>query len=113
MVIDDITRILHMFEEAQDAVCFCDDMTFDEFCSDKKTVNATVRSIEIIGEAASKISTPFREKYNKINWRDAISMRNVLAHAYFDIDYEIIWKTVQTDLPPLIAILKEILNKEK
>ena len=113
MVIDDITRILHMLEEAQTAVSFCKDMTFEEFCNDRRTINATIRSIEVIGEAASKTSKPFREKYNSIDWRDVISMRNVLAHAYFEIDYEIVWKTVQGDLPPLIIILETILKKEK
>ncbi len=113
MVIDDITRISHMLEEAQAAVSFCKDMTFEEFCNDRKTVNATVRSIEVIGETASKISEPFQEKHNSIDWRDVISMRNVLAHAYFEIDYEIVWKTVQGDLPPLITILKVILRKQK
>lgn len=113
MVIDDLTRISHMLEEAQVAISFCNDMTFEEFCNDRKTVNATVRSIEIIGEAASKTSKSFREEHNNIDWRDVISMRNVLAHAYFEIDYEIVWNTVQGDLPPLIITLKAILNKEK
>jgi len=113
MVIDDITRISHMLEEAQTAVSFCKGMTFEEFCNDRKTTNATVRSIEVIGEAASKISKPFQEKYIEINWQDVISMRNVLVHAYFEIDYEIVWKTVQGDLPPLIRSLKAILRKEK
>lgn len=113
MVIDDITRISHMLEEAQAAVSFCNDMNFEEFCKDRKTINATVRSIEVICEAASKISKPFQEKHTEINWWDIISMRNVLAHAYFEVDCEIVWKTVQGDLPPLITIFKEILREEK
>lgn len=113
MVIDDITRISHMLEEAQAAVSFCKGITFEEFCKDRMTTNATVRSIEVIGEAASKLSKPFREKYNNIDWRDVISMRNVLVHAYFEIDYEIVWKTVQADLPLLLTTLKAILDKEK
>ncbi|MBW2062470.1 MAG: DUF86 domain-containing protein [Deltaproteobacteria bacterium] len=108
MVIDDITRISHMLEEAQAAVSFCKDMSFEEFCNDRKTVNATVRSIEVIGEAASKLSKTFQEKHKNIDWRDVLSMRNVLAHAYFEIDHEIIWKTVQGDLPLFIITLKEI-----
>lgn len=112
MVIDNITRIEHMLEEAQNAVSFCKGMTFEKFCNDRKTINATVRSIEIIGEAASKLSDSFREKHINIDWRDVVSMRNVLAHAYFEIDYEIVWKTVQEDLPPLIRVLKEIQEKE-
>lgn len=113
MVIDNTTRISHMLEEAQVAVSFCKGMTFEEFCNDRKTTNATVRSIEVIGEAASKISKSFQEKYIEINWQDVISMRNVLVHAYFEIDYEIVWKTVQGDLPLLIEQLQSILkNKE-
>jgi len=113
MVINDVTKISHMLEEAQTAVSFCKGITFEEFCKDRRTTNATVRSLEVIGEAASKISKPFREKYNDMDWRDVISMRNVLAHAYFEIDYEIVWKTVHADLPPLLTSLKAILDKEK
>jgi len=109
MVIDDLTRISHMLDEAQAAVSFCQGMAFDQFRCDRKTTNATVRSLEIIGEAASKVSRSFQRRHAAISWQDVIAMRNVLAHAYFEVDHEIVWKTVQGDLPPLIRSLKAIL----
>lgn len=108
----DRTRIQHMIDAVQEAEEFCKDSSFEEFCNDRKLANATVRSLEIIGEAASQLSREFRNKYPDIEWRDIIAMRNVLIHAYFDIDYEVVWKAVKEDLPPLVLKLNELLEGE-
>lgn len=71
-----------------------------------------IRSIEIIGEAASKISMELREDYPDIPWKKIIGMRNRLVHVYFDIDHEVIWRTVQVNLPPLISKLEQVINSE-
>lgn len=112
MAIDDKTRIGHMLEEAADAVSFCEDSTLELFRKDKKLSHATVRCIEIIGEAASKLTSSFCLKYPEIQWRDVVAMRNILVHAYFEIDHEIVWNTVKKDLPPLINELEDILKRE-
>ena len=80
----------------------------EEFCENRKLSNATVRSLEIIGEAASQITIDFRAKYPAIEWRDIIAMRNVLIHAYFDINHEVVWKAAKEDIPILISQLEEI-----
>jgi uncharacterized protein with HEPN domain len=63
---------------------------------------AIIKSIEIIGEAASKVTDTFKTKNSNIPWNDIINMRNRLIHAYFDVNLDIVWQTVKTDLPDLI-----------
>lgn len=63
------------------------------------------------GEAANQVSEPTRELTPAIPWADIISMRNRLVHAYFDINLEILWKTVRYDLPPRIAVLEDVLKR--
>lgn len=70
-----------------------------------------VRLLEIIGEAASRVSKEKQERIPEIPWRQMIGMRNRLIHAYFDIDLDFIWQTVTEDLVPLIAELEKVLSE--
>ena len=78
---------------------------------DRMLVLSLVKEIEIIGEAANQVSETTRELTPTIPWVDIISMRNRLVHAYFDINLEILWNTVQDDLPPLIVALEDVLKR--
>jgi uncharacterized protein with HEPN domain len=69
-----------------------------------------VKCVEILGEAASKVTEATRESLPEIPWRDIISMRNRLIHGYFDIDTTIVWKTVTMELPPLEHALEKALR---
>ena len=71
-----------------------------------------MKDIEIIGEAAYQVSQPTRQQLLEIPWDDIIAMRHRLVHAYFDINLDILWRTVQGDIPPLIETLKGILGPE-
>jgi uncharacterized protein with HEPN domain len=71
-----------------------------------------VKSVEIIGEAASKVSSEGREASPEIPWADIAAMRNRLIHVYFDIDLDRVWDTTTDDLPPLIAALESVLASE-
>jgi uncharacterized protein with HEPN domain len=71
-----------------------------------------VHCLEIIGEAANKVSSEFQKKNPQIPWLDMIGMRNRLIHVYFDVDLDIVWKTTKEELPALIATLEPILAKE-
>jgi len=73
---------------------------------------ALVRCIEIIGEAASKVSPETRSKYAEVPWADIIGMRHRLVHAYFEIDLGRVCDTLAADLPPLILQLERILSNE-
>ena len=109
----DRIRIQHILDEAGEACKYMEGFSFNEFVEDGKTVRAVIRSIEVIGEATSKISIEFRQEHLDIPWQKIIGMRNRLIHVYFDIDYNIIWQTVKKNLPPLIKQLQSILkNKE-
>jgi uncharacterized protein with HEPN domain len=109
---DDSIRLRHMLDAANESHFFIKEKTRDDLDTDRKLVLALVKSIEIIGEAASKISEECREDISEIPWADIIGMRNRLIHAYFDINLDILWKTVIVDLPPLIADLERIIPSE-
>jgi uncharacterized protein with HEPN domain len=76
-------------------------------------VLSLVKAIEIVGEAAYQISEPTRDELPSIPWADIIGMRHRLVHAYFDINIDILWQTVQGDLPNLIAQIEPLLPPEK
>ncbi len=101
---DYIDDILNAIEDIQE---FTKNIDFKKFSQDKKTYYATIRSLEIIGEAANKIPKSIREKFPKIPWKEMILMRNKLIHEYFDLDKEIIWETIKKDI---LFLKKEILK---
>ena len=73
-------------------------------------VLSLIKSIEIIGEAASKVSVEGRSECPGISWRGITAMRNRLIHVYFDVNLDIVWRTVTEELPPLIAELEKVLG---
>ncbi len=106
----DIVRLRHMLDAAEDAQHFVKGKTRQDLDSDRVLMLAVLKSIEIVGEAASRISEPTRESISDIPWLDVIGMRNRLIHGYYDINLQTVWDTVQDDLPPLIASLRAALE---
>jgi uncharacterized protein with HEPN domain len=100
-----------MLDAALEAQTFMKDITQESLREDRKTTQAVIRSIEVIGEAAVNISKEFKEMHPDIPWKQIAGMRNWLIHAYFDVDYNHIWSTVQKDLPVLIPQLKKLLDE--
>lgn len=76
-------------------------MTFNAFVRDDKTMHAVVRNFEIIGEAAKNMPPELITKYPDVPWKEMVSMRNKVLHEYFGVDTEILWKTIQEDIPSL------------
>ncbi len=109
---DDKIRLSHMLSAAREARSFARNETRASIDKDRKLTLALVKAVEIIGEAASKISKECQKNLTQIPWPNIISMRNRLIHAYFDINLDILWKTIIEDLPPLIAELENILESE-
>jgi uncharacterized protein with HEPN domain len=99
-----------MLDTAREAESFSRNKSRRSLDTDRKLALALVKCIEIIGEAAAQISNESREALPQIPWSDIIAMRNRLIHAYFDINLDILWKTVIEDLPPLISELEKILD---
>ncbi|MBF0567159.1 MAG: DUF86 domain-containing protein [Nitrospirae bacterium] len=98
-------------ESIDDAISFIKDMTYKEFITDKKTIYAVVRSIEIIGEASSHIPKLIRDKAPDMPWSEMKGMRNRIAHEYFGIDNKITWDTVEHDLPKLKPQIAELIRQ--
>ena len=110
---EDTARIRHMLESALEACQFLGDKAFDDFRDNRLFGNAIVRSLEVVGEAASQVTNEYKITHPSIEWRVIISMRNRLIHAYFDIDFWVVWKTVRDDLPGLIEQLRTLLGTEE
>ena len=89
------------------------DSTYEGILKDEMRIDAFVRNFEIIGEAASKIPDNVKNKYPLIEWRKVSDFRNVLAHEYFGLDYEIMWEIIKDKLPNLQKGIQTILEKEK
>lgn len=83
-----------------------------ELATDPVLLAATQRWLEIIGEAAANVSAPVREAHPEVAWRDAIGMRNILGHAYFHLDLDVLRDAVETDVPELrehvVRIVEEL-----
>lgn len=90
---------------------YVDGMTYEDFVADRKTVDAVVRNLIIIGEAAVHIPEEICQSYQAIPWPDMRAMRDFVVHEYFGVSDKILWDTVQIDLPPLIPLLKDISDK--
>lgn len=101
----------HMQQAASDACGFVEDLSKDAFLADKRTQQAVIMSLVIIGEAATKIMdrhAEFAERHPEIPWRSMRGMRNRIAHGYFDINLDVVWDTVQTALPELLERLPDV-----
>jgi uncharacterized protein with HEPN domain len=99
-----------MLDNAEKAVDFVGSMELDQFFEDEKTSYAVVRALEIIGEAARKIPEDVRAGIPELHWREISAMRNKLTHEYFGVNMKVVWRTVREDLPPLIQVLRKVLN---
>ncbi len=102
----DAIRLQHMLDAAREAVSFVGATSRQDLYADRMRWLAVVRDVEIVGEAAAKVTEETKARYTSIPWNDIIGMRNRLIHGYFDIDIEVVWSTVTRDLPPLIDALE-------
>jgi len=110
--IDDLTRLHHMQDAAREAIAFMSGKTRDDLANNRMLVLAVVKDLEIIGEAAGRISTECRTRHYNIPWIVIVGMRNRLTHAYFSIDLDIVWDTIANDLTPLIQQLENVIQEE-
>jgi uncharacterized protein with HEPN domain len=108
---EDRVRLLHMIEAADNAIAFIAGRTRPGLDQDRKTLFAVIRCVEIIGEAAARISEATRATAPDIPWSAIVGMRNRLVHAYFDVDVDVVWKTVTVELPALKQRLQDLLSQ--
>ena len=92
---------------------FVKGISFDKFVDDKKTKFATIRAIEVIGEAVKSIPASFRASYPNIPWKQIAGMRDKLIHEYFGVDAQVLWKTAKEDIPAIRSEFEKIIKEMK
>jgi uncharacterized protein with HEPN domain len=97
-----------IIEAISDISSFIAGLDYEGFAADKKTVNAVIRSLEVIGEAVKKIPTGLRQKHNDLPWKEIAGTRDKLIHEYFGVDLQILWETAKSDLVPLEKAIRSL-----
>ena len=103
--------IIHMIESGEAVMSFTEGLDINDFQRDQRTYKATLWDIRIIGEAATRIPDEIREANPHIQWRQMIGMRNRITHAYEATDTDIVWDTIQNDIPQMLTDLREMLKR--
>lgn len=98
-----------MLQAAREVESMLGDHDFSSFVADRILVRATERCVELVGEAARRVSLSFQSAHPEIPWREVIGQRNILAHEYGHIDYELLYKTATEDVPILIVHIEKLL----
>lgn len=107
---DDQVYIGHMIDTAQKAISFVAGLSREDFDNDEKLQLAITHLLQIIGEAARRISLEFRNTHPEIPWKAIVGMRSKIVHDYFNTDNDVIWETVNNDLPSLVSQLNKLLT---
>lgn len=109
----DAVRLRHMLDAAREAIAFAKNRTIEDLSTDRMFLLAVVKEIEIIGEAASRISAETRKDLPTVPWPKVVGIRNRLIHAYADIDLSIVWVTLTTALLELVAELEKAMPPDR
>ncbi len=103
--LEDIRDALSLVEE------YVEGVDYPSWTKDRKTVDAVIRNLQIIGEAANHIPSSVQDTYAAIPWQEMKGMRNILVHEYFGVDLDVLWKTVKSDLPQLKVQIDRLLSE--
>lgn len=109
---DDSVRLLHMLSHAREAVAMVEGRSRGDLDTDRQLNLSLVRLVEIIGEAAARVTLESRDSLPSLPWAEIIGFRNRLIHGYDKVDFDILWTTVADDLPLMIALLEVRLAPE-
>jgi uncharacterized protein with HEPN domain len=110
-VIDDFTRLQHILDAAKKARHYTKGKKRTDLDNDDLLCLAILRLLETIGEATGGVSEDLRSKHPEIPWQQMIGMRNRLIHAYFEVNKDLVWKTVIAELPSLIKQVHRLIQK--
>ena len=110
MIRNVLIYIKDILENMHDASQFIEGMSYEQFAADKKTVNAVLRSIEVIGEAAKNVPEHVRAQYPQVPWKEMAGMRDKVIHSYFGVDREIVWLVVTERVPALRPLIEQIVR---
>jgi len=102
LLLDDICEAIDRIEQ------YISGMSFDVFSKDRKSVDAVVRNLEIIGEASNRLPADFKNSHSQIQWHKVVGLRHRIVHEYFGVDLQIVWQILQKDLPSLQEAILQI-----
>jgi len=97
-----------LIEASEDILSFTKGLSYTDFAGDRKTLNAVIRSLEVIGEATKNLPASFRDNYPDIPWKQMAGMRDKLIHEYFGVDIQMVWQAIECHIPNILPLLKEI-----
>ena len=104
----DAAHLWDMLDAAREAVGYVGGLTFSAFERDRRTRRAVERCVEIVGEAARKVSRDFEAEHPEVPWQKIVAMRHVLAHEYGEVQDEILWRVATVHLPALVAQIEPL-----
>ncbi len=102
----------HIRDECTYIISVSENLLFEDFMTDETLKRATVRSLEIIGEATKKIPADFKIKWNAIQWKNMAGMRDRLIHDYIGVNYAIVWDVIKNKIPEMHTQISEFLTKQ-
>lgn len=106
---DDLVSIEHMLDKGRQALALAEGKTREEYDKDLALRLALTHLIQVIGEAARRVPPAFRAKHPQIPWEGSVGMRSKIVHDYLNVDEDVVWQSVQDELPPLISALGKLL----
>jgi len=107
----DLGYVWDMLDAAREAISFVGDVDFESYRQNHMLMRAVERCVQIIGEAANKVTAEFRAEHPEIPWQKAAAQRHVLVHDYGEIDQALIWNLVRDQFPTLIVDLQTIVDQ--
>ena len=105
LFVEDILESIELIEN------YIANMEIEDFKKDRRTIDAVVRNLEIIGEASRNIPDDIKGAYQEVDWKGMIGLRNRIAHEYFGVSLTIVWSIIKQELPPLKKQMKKIIEK--
>ena len=108
--LSDELRVRHVLDAIKEIESYLKNVLLDNFLSNSEKRFATIKQLEIIGEACARISSNIKEKHPEVEWNNIIGFRNISIHEYFGVNFQIVWQIAQNDLPVLKQQFSKILN---
>ena len=106
---DDTVALRHMLDHAEETILIAQGRSRNDLDRDRLLALSLIKLVEIIGEAAGRVSTKVKDSYPGIPWKQIVGTRNRLIHGYDEIDYDVLWRIISIELAPLVKQIQEIL----
>jgi uncharacterized protein with HEPN domain len=105
----DIASVWDMVRAIRYIQSFTENLSFEEYLDDIRTISAVERQFEVLGEAARRISDEFRQTHSGIDWQRVVGLRNIVIHRYDEVDQDILWRIIRGELDPLLIRIESLL----